>query len=83
MNALNLAICLAPIIVTATGPALSFTGTIESMGRAQGLVRDLILQCEWVFGKDEEVNEAEETVENEEESGAGNPKESLEVQPTE
>lgn len=80
MNALNLAICLAPIIVTATGPALSFSGTIESMGRAQGLVRDLILQCEWVFGKDEEVNE--ETVENEE-SGAGNPKESLEVHPTE
>lgn len=61
MNAPNLAICVAPVIVVASGPA-SFAGTMESMGRAQGLVRDLIVQCEWIFEKDVEV-EASEVVE--------------------
>jgi hypothetical protein len=61
MNAPNLAICVAPVIVVASGPA-SFAGTMESMGRAQGLVRDLIVQCEWIFEKDVEV-EASEAVE--------------------
>jgi hypothetical protein len=34
---------------------------MESMGRAQSLVRDLIIQCEWIF----ENHEAEEEVEEE------------------
>jgi hypothetical protein len=59
MNAPNLAICVAPVIVTTSGPT-SFAGTMESMGRAQALVRDLIIQCEWVFEKHEDVEEAEE-----------------------
>ena len=33
---------------------------MESMGRAQALVRDLIMQCEWFFEKDEEVDENQE-----------------------
>ena len=61
MNAPNLAICVAPVIVVASGPA-SFAGTMESMGRAQGLVRDLIVQCEWIFEKDPEVGEEAEEV---------------------
>ena len=56
MNAPNLAICVAPVIITSVGPT-SFAGTMESMGRAQALVRDLIMQCEWFFEKDEEVEE--------------------------
>jgi len=63
MNAPNLAICVAPVIVTTSGPT-SFAGTMESMGRAQSLVRDLIIQCEWIF----ENHEAEEEVEKEEEN---------------
>jgi hypothetical protein len=86
MNAPNLAICVAPVIVTATGAGTaSFAGTMESMGRAQSLVRDLIIQCEWIFEKDEEgATDAEETVEGvekEESSGAGDPEESTEIQP--
>ena len=90
MNAPNLAICVAPVIVTATGaPSASFAGTMESMGRAQSLVRDLIIQCEWIFEKDEvettkeEVNDtADGTGEAEKEnSGAGDPEESTEIQP--
>jgi hypothetical protein len=56
MNAPNLAICVAPVIITSAGPT-SFAGTMESMGRAQALVRDLIMQCEWFFERDEEVEE--------------------------
>jgi len=87
MNAPNLAICLAPILVTSTGSA-SFIGTMESMGRAQGLVRDLILQYEWIFEKDEEIIEeeeeaADEITAKEELPGAGSPEESSEVQPGE
>ena len=59
MNAPNLAICVAPVIITSTGPT-SFAGTMESMGRAQALVRDLIMQCEWFFEKDEAMEEGEE-----------------------
>ena len=85
MNAPNLAICVAPVIVTATGAVnASFAGTMESMGRAQSLVRDLILQCEWIFEKDEEgaKEETREGVEKEEGgSGAGDPQESMEIQP--
>ena len=90
MNAPNLAICVAPVIVTATGaPSASFAGTMESMGRAQSLVRDLILQCEWIFEKDEvegskegeETAEGVEGVEKAETSGAGDPEESTEIQP--
>ena len=58
MNAPNLAICVAPVIVTTMGPT-SFAGTMESMGRAQALVRDLIIQCEWIFEKQEVENEGE------------------------
>lgn len=61
MNAPNLAICVAPVIVVASGPA-SFAGTMESMGRAQSLVRDLIVQCEWIFDKDGEAGEETEEV---------------------
>ena len=53
MNAPNLAICVAPVIVTSVGSA-SFAGTMESMGRAQALVRDLIMQFEWFFEGNEE-----------------------------
>lgn len=85
MNAPNLAICVAPVIVTATGAgSASFAGTMESMGRAQSLVRDLIIQCEWIFEKDEGATDAEETVEEvekDESSGAGDPEESTEIQP--
>ena len=56
MNAPNLAICVAPVIITSVGPT-SFAGTMESMGRAQALVRDLIMQFEWFFEKDDEVEE--------------------------
>src|SRR5271169_2725570 len=59
MNAPNLAICVAPVIITSVGPT-SFAGTMESMGRAQALVRDLIMQCEWFFEKDEAMEEGEE-----------------------
>lgn len=88
MNAPNLAICVAPVIVTATGaPGASFAGTMESMGRAQSLVRDLIIQCEWIFEKDEVESAKEEVVgtpdgvEKAETSGAGDPEESTEIQP--
>ena len=87
MNAPNLAICVAPVIVTATGAGTaSFAGTMESMGRAQSLVRDLIIQCEWIFEKDdqgvkEDEEEITEAVEHEETSGAGDPEESMEIQP--
>lgn len=84
MNAPNLAICVAPVIVTATGAGnASFAGTMESMGRAQSLVRDLILQCEWIFEKDEEgaKEETMEGVEKEGGSGAGDPEELTEIQP--
>jgi len=68
MNAPNLAICVAPVIVTTMGPA-SFVGTMESMGRAQALVRDLIIQCEWIFEKQEEAeNEVGKEEEKKEES---------------
>ena len=82
MNAPNLAICVAPVIVTTMGPT-SFAGTMESMGRAQALLRDLITQCEWIFEKHEEVeNEAEEEVVAEEEVfGTGDVEETLEIQP--
>jgi hypothetical protein len=92
MNAPNLAICVAPVIVTTMGPA-SFVGTMESMGRAQALVRDLITQCEWIFEKEEEENKEgeageEEEVEmetqvvaEEEVSGAGDAEISPEIQP--
>jgi hypothetical protein len=56
MNAPNLAICVAPVIVTSTKSA-SFAGTMESMGRAQALVRDLIIQYEWVFEDEDEVEQ--------------------------
>jgi len=56
MNAPNLAICVAPVIIPQSGPA-TFAGTMESMGRAQGLLRDLILQCDWIFEDDDEVAE--------------------------
>jgi hypothetical protein len=86
MNAPNLAICVAPVLVTSTGPTIA--GTMESMGRAQGLLRDLILQCDWIFEKDEEVEEKieasvfEETNENTV-SGAGDPEVALEIQQVE
>ena len=90
MNAPNLAICVAPVIVTTSAPA-SFAGTMESMGRAQALVRDLIVQCEWFFEKHEEMEEMEKEeagevvkegeVVEEEVSGAGDVEKSPEVQP--
>jgi hypothetical protein len=55
MNAPNLAICIAPVMIS--GSTGSFAGTMESMGRAQSLLRDLIIQCDWVFEKDEEVEQ--------------------------
>jgi len=91
MNAPNLAICVAPVIVTTMGPT-SFAGTMESMGRAQALVRDLIIQCEWIFEKQEVENEGEKPEEEkevekqteavgDEVSGAGDVEESPEIQP--
>jgi hypothetical protein len=74
MNAPNLAICVAPVIVVAVGPA-SFAGTMESMGRAQGLVRDLIVQCEWIFEKDEHIAETDVIEEKEESLEAGDAEE--------
>ena len=74
MNAPNLAICVAPVIVTTSGPA-SLAGTMESMGRAQSLVRDLIIQYEWIF----ENHEVEEEVEKEEEEKKGRDGEEEEV----
>ena len=59
MNAPNLAICVAPVIVTTPG-STSFAGTMETMGRAQALVRDLIIQCEWIFENHEGIEEVEE-----------------------
>lgn len=38
---------------------------MESMGRAQSLVRDLIVQCEWIFEKDGEAGEETEVTERE------------------
>lgn len=66
MNAPNLAICVAPVIVTSSKSA-SFAGTMESMGRAQALVRDLIIQCEWVFESDEEVEQEADLEDDEKE----------------
>jgi hypothetical protein len=92
MNAPNLAICVAPVIVTTMGPT-SFAGTMESMGRAQALVRDLIIQCEWIFEKlevehegenadeEKEVGKEREVMGEEEVSGAGDFEESPEIQP--
>ena len=87
MNAPNLAICVAPVIVTASGGGSSLANTMESMGRAQGLVRDLIVQCKWIFENDEEVaddqtTEAKEAeVTKEDELGVGVPDEQEEIQP--
>lgn len=39
---------------------------MESMGRAQALVRDLIIQYEWIFEKHEEAEEVEEMRKEEE-----------------
>lgn len=81
MNAPNLAICLAPVIV-ASSSSTTFAGTMESMGRAQSLLRDLIIQCEWVFDEDEgQEDQAEEqpTEGEEQSSGAGNPEEVVEI----
>jgi len=97
MNAPNLAICVAPVIIPQSGPA-SFAGTMESMGRAQGLLRDLILQCDWIFEVNEEVvddtaaeisDEPESVVEEsmiavaeeEGEEGPDDPAETSEIQP--
>ena len=89
MNAPNLAICVAPVIVTSVGPA-SFVGTMESMGRAQALVRDLITQYQWFFEDEEEPAEENEKAAEEEEvlltagdsSAVDNPvEESTEVEP--
>lgn len=55
---------------------------MESMGRAQSLLRDLIIQCEWVFDEDEgQEDQAEEqpTEGEEQSSGAGNPEEVVEI----
>jgi len=74
MNAPNLAICLAPVIVASSSVG-SFAGTMESMGRAQSLLRDLIIQCEWIFDEtvvDEDQVEDQPTQE-EDPSGAGYP----------
>jgi len=81
MNAPNLAICLAPVIVASSSLA-TFAGTMESMGRAQSLLRDLIIQCEWVFDEDEgqeEQAEEQPTEREEQYSGAGNPDEAVEI----
>jgi hypothetical protein len=47
---------------------------MESMGRAQSLLRDMIIQCDWIFEEEvvaeEEVKETVESV-----SGAGPPEE--------
>jgi len=76
MNAPNLAICVAPVIVASSSSSGSLAGTMESMGRAQSLLRDLIIQCEWIFDEDEGGEEGEagdQTAEKEEPSGAGYP----------
>lgn len=44
------------------------------MGRAQALVRDLIIQCEWIFEKFEEVEQQEES-EQAQEPDSSEPKE--------
>ena len=69
MNAPNLAICVAPVIL-ASSTSSTLAGTMESMGRAQSLLRDMIIQCEWIF-EDEETEEqiAEKCVESAEQSG--------------
>jgi len=59
MNAPNLAICVAPVIVRTSSGSGSLAGTMESMGRAQALVRDFITQCDWIFEKFEEVDPGE------------------------
>lgn len=74
MNAPNLAICVAPVIVTTQSGSGSLAGTMESMGRAQALVRDLIIQCEWIFEKVEEVEQHEES-ERAQEPDSSEPKE--------
>lgn len=81
MNAPNLAICVAPVIVKSSGPA-SLVGTMESMGRAQGLLRDLIMQCDWIFeNEDENAKEVvEEEAEEEGVSGGGAPEDLTEIQ---
>jgi hypothetical protein len=54
---------------------------MESMGRAQGLLRDLIMQCEWIFeNEDENAKEVEEEVVEEEVSGGGAPEDLTEIQ---
>jgi hypothetical protein len=73
MNAPNLAICLAPVIVVSSS-AGSFAGTMESMGRAQSLLRDLIIQCEWIFDESNgEEAQDEEQPQEKTPSGAGDP----------
>jgi len=72
MNAPNLAICVAPVILAASLSS-TFAGTMESMGRAQGLLRDMIIQCEWIFDEDDgtEEQDNEQASGREQASGAG------------
>lgn len=81
MNAPNLAICVAPVIVRTTSASGSLAGTMESMGRAQALVRDLIIQCEWIFEKFEEAEPEESEKGKEPDSLGGEEKESQENSP--
>ena len=55
MYAHNLAIVFGPNILQPTPSLMSLTSSMNDLGKVQTLIRNLILQCHWIFTVDEEA----------------------------
>lgn len=59
MYAHNLAIVFGPNVLQPVPSAMSLACSMNDLGKVQTLIRNLILQCHWIFSVDEEVGERE------------------------
>lgn len=64
MYAHNLAIVFGPNILQPTPSSGSFASSMNDLGRVQTLIRNLILQCHWIFATDDDVEEDSTAPEN-------------------
>lgn len=58
MYAHNLAIVFGPNILQPVPSSVSFASSMNDLGKVQTLIRNLILQCHWIFATDDEMEEA-------------------------